>query len=61
MLRHGQSGVALGGEAVSDDLLAHTSPLGWSHINLTGDYVWDGARVPNLGKFRPLQSGAIAA
>ena len=22
-------------------LLKHVSPLGWTHINLTGDYVWD--------------------
>jgi hypothetical protein len=28
------------GQAVSDELLAHLSPLGWEHINLTGDYVW---------------------
>jgi hypothetical protein len=21
-------------------LLAHLSPLGWEHVNLTGDYVW---------------------
>ena len=23
-----------------DHLLAHLSPLGWEHVNLTGDYVW---------------------
>jgi TnpA family transposase len=28
------------GQAISDDLLAHLSPLGWEHVNLTGDYVW---------------------
>src|SRR5208282_4205409 len=27
-------------EDVPDHLLAHLSPLGWEHINLTGDYVW---------------------
>jgi hypothetical protein len=33
------------------DLLAHLSPLGWEHINLTGDYVWK----PDSGtKQRPL-------
>lgn len=26
------------GHAVDDDLLQHLSPLGWDHINLTGDY-----------------------
>ena len=25
---------------VPDHLLAHLSPLGWEHVNLTGDYVW---------------------
>ena len=28
-------------EEVPDTLLAHLSPLGWEHVNLTGDYVWD--------------------
>src|SRR5271166_6568725 len=27
-------------EEVPDKLLVHLSPLGWEHINLTGDYVW---------------------
>ena len=27
-------------ENVPDSLLAHLSPLGWEHINLTGDYIW---------------------
>jgi hypothetical protein len=22
------------------DLIKHLSPLGWEHINLTGDYIW---------------------
>jgi hypothetical protein len=26
--------------ATQDGLLAHLSPLGWEHVNLTGDYVW---------------------
>jgi len=25
---------------VDDALLKHLSPLGWEHLNLTGDYVW---------------------
>jgi hypothetical protein len=28
-------------EDVPDKLLTHLSPLGWEHVNLTGDYVWD--------------------
>jgi len=26
------------GRNISDELLVHLSPLGWEHINLTGDY-----------------------
>jgi hypothetical protein len=28
------------GRSISDELLVHLSPLGWEHINLTGDYIW---------------------
>lgn len=31
---------AVGGTAIPPDLLAHVSPLGWEHINLTGEYRW---------------------
>ncbi len=41
------------GGTVPDNLLAHTSPLGWSHISLTGDYLWDQAATAVDG-FRPL-------
>jgi TnpA family transposase len=27
-------------ENIPDSMLAHLSPLGWEHVNLTGDYVW---------------------
>ncbi len=36
-------------------LLQHLSPLGWEHINLTGDYVWRQDRKVRAGKFRPLR------
>jgi TnpA family transposase len=43
------------GVEVDDELLQYLSPLGWEHINLTGDYVWrSGMRVGD-GKFRPLR------
>ena len=29
------------GEVVPDALLAHIAPVGWQHINLTGDCLWD--------------------
>jgi TnpA family transposase len=28
------------GERFDEQILRHLSPLGWDHINLTGDYVW---------------------
>ena len=43
------------GGTVPDELLAHTSPLGWSHISLTGDYLWEQAAVAVDG-FRPLNT-----
>jgi len=33
--------------------LAHLSPLGWEHINLTGDYKWDTSPTLGPGQFRP--------
>src|SRR5882672_9976217 len=31
-------------ENVPDQLLANLSPLGWEHVNLTGDYIWSAER-----------------
>jgi hypothetical protein len=31
------------GQPVSSELLAHTSPLTWEHIGLSGDFLWDRA------------------
>ena len=44
-------------EDVPDHLLAHLSPLGWEHVNLTGDYVWAAAEqiTENPDGFRPLR------
>ncbi len=36
-------------------LLQYLSPLGWEHINLTGDYVWRNSAKLGAGKFRPLR------
>jgi len=43
------------GEPIRDDLIRHLSPLGWEHINLTGDYVWNLNRNVTQGNFRPLR------
>jgi TnpA family transposase len=42
-------------QPIDDSLLQHLSPLGWEHINLTGDYVWKQGKGINIGKFRPLR------
>jgi TnpA family transposase len=42
------------GELIDGALLARLAPLGWEHVALTGDYVWE--KVPTLDAdgFRPL-------
>ncbi len=45
----------LRGQPVDPALLKYLSPLGWEHINLTGDYQWKGKR-PAPGRFRSLRS-----
>ena len=40
---------------LDDTLLQYLSPLGWEHINLTGDYLWRSSAKVGAGKFRPLR------
>ena len=42
-------------KALDDTLLQYLSPLGWEHINLTGDYLWRSSAKVGTGKFRPLR------
>ncbi len=48
-------GLADAGKPVDNDLYQYLSPLGWEHVNLTGDYVWRQSRKLEDGKFRPLR------
>ena len=48
-------GLRARGQVVDDSLLQHISPLGWEHINLTGDYVWLQSELVESGRFRPLR------
>jgi len=48
------------GQDIDEKLLRHLSPLGWEHINLTGDYIWRQNKLVEQGKFRPLRSGREA-
>ncbi|WP_028455993.1 Tn3 family transposase [Chitinilyticum litopenaei] len=43
------------GNGIDEKLLQYLSPLGWEHINLTGDYVWRQSRKVEDGQFRPLR------
>lgn len=45
-------------EDVPDHLLVHLSPLGWEHINLTGDYVWGSPErmSENIVGLKPLRA-----
>ncbi len=43
------------GQTVDKTLLQYLSPLGWEHINLTGDYLWLQRHKIQPGKFRPLR------
>ena len=42
------------GRSIPPDLLQHLSPLGWQHINLTGDYLWTDPDAPSPA-LRPLR------
>jgi hypothetical protein len=43
------------GKLTDDGMLQFLSPLGWEHINLTGDYVWRQNMRVDEGKYRPLR------
>ena len=43
------------GQTVDNALLQYLSPLGWEHINLTGDDLWRSSAKIGTGKFRPLR------
>lgn len=47
-----------GGEKIPESLLAHLAPIGWQHINLTGDYLWDADASLGPDGFRQLRAGA---
>jgi len=44
------------GEIIPDELLGHLAPLGWQHVNLTGDYLWAATASPGPAEFRALRT-----
>jgi hypothetical protein len=45
---------------IDENLIPHVAPLGWNHINLTGDYVWHANKRVAKGRFRPLRAAKSA-
>ena len=45
----------MAGHDVPDGIFSHVWPLGWEHINLTGDYRWSLMNPKSLDKLRPLR------
>ena len=43
------------GVLIDESLIPQLSPLGWDHINLTGDYVWSDAMALGRDGFMPLR------
>lgn len=46
------------GEDIPDHLLGYLAPLGWQHINLTGDYIWATNDLTTALNYRPLRLAA---
>lgn len=44
------------GEPIPDEILAHTSPVGWEHIAFSGDFLWDRAAQATSRKTLNLSS-----
>lgn len=47
-----------GGQVIDEGLLQHLSPLGWEHINLTGDYTWRSGGELGRDGYRPLRAAS---
>jgi hypothetical protein len=43
------------GRVIPNEWLQHLAPLGWEHVNLTGDYVWRLDAGMKKGTLRPLR------
>lgn len=46
------------GTTIDDQRLRRLSPLGWDHVNLTGDYVWSDSPAYDADGLRPLNRDA---
>ncbi len=48
------------GMGAPDDLVKHIAPLGWEHVGLTGDYIWNLIQSHLPGELRPLRARSAA-
>jgi TnpA family transposase len=42
-------------QPLNKEIAEHITPLGWGHVSLTGDYVWNERSRPTKGQLRPLR------
>ena len=47
------------GVIIPEEYLQHLSPMGWEHINLTGDYIWNLKSASSIDNLRPLRMKKI--
>ncbi|KQB18316.1 hypothetical protein AL712_31325 (plasmid) [Bacillus thuringiensis] len=44
------------GMEIPEEYVQHISPLGWEHIALTGDYIWNVQKKTSIHHLRPLRT-----
>ncbi|MBY0240667.1 MAG: Tn3 family transposase [Burkholderiaceae bacterium] len=58
-LERATQGLREAGKLPDDGMRQYLSPLGWEHINLTGECVWRQRRNVEEGNFHPLRGDSI--
>ena len=48
-----------GGVTIPDEIARHIAPLGWAHIGLTGDYLWNMNPPFGTDRLRPLRKDEV--
>jgi hypothetical protein len=47
------------GQWLSTEIMKHVTPLGWEHISLTGDYIWNDRSRPAQRSTPPTSAPAV--